>query len=119
MRITLEQAVALALKQNPTQQIGLLNAAESVQDKDISRANLLPQANLKVADAVQRVNLRAEFGGKPLVQGFQFPGHIGPYQTFSAGPTFGTPIFDLSLWKQYQAARSSVDAGQVEQFVDT
>jgi outer membrane protein len=112
MRITLEQAVQLALKQNPTQQIGLLNAAESVQDKDISRANLLPQANLKVTDAVQRVNLRAEFGGKPLVQGFQFPGHIGPYQTFSAGPSFSTPIFDLTLWKQYQAARSSVDAAR-------
>jgi outer membrane protein TolC len=112
LRLTLEQAVALAVKQNPTQQIGLLNAAESVQDKDISRANLLPQANLKVADTVQRVNLQAEFGGKPLVQGFQLPGHIGPFQTFSAGPTFGSPVFDLSLWKQYQATRTSVDAAK-------
>jgi outer membrane protein TolC len=83
-----------------------------VQDKDISRANLLPQANLKVADTVQRVNLQAEFGGKPLVQGFQLPGHIGPFQTFSAGPTFGSPVFDLSLWKQYQATRTSVDAAK-------
>jgi outer membrane protein TolC len=112
LRLTLEQAVALAVKQNPTQQIGLLNAAESVQDKDISRANLLPQANLKVADTVQRVNLQAEFGGKPLVQGFLLPGHIGPFQTFSAGPTFGSPVFDLSLWKQYQATRTSVDAAK-------
>jgi outer membrane protein TolC len=112
LRLTLEQAVALAVKQNPTQQIGLLNAAESVQDKDISRANLLPQANLKVADTVQRVNLQAEFGGKPLVQGFRLPGHIGPFQTFSAGPTFGSPVFDLSLWKQYQATRTSVDAAK-------
>jgi outer membrane protein TolC/ABC-type transporter Mla MlaB component len=112
MRLTLEQAVALALKQNPAQQIGLLNAAESVQDKNVARANLLPQANLKVADQVQRVNLQAEFGGKPLVPGFALPGHIGPYQTFSAGPTFGTPIFDFSLWKQYQAARSQMDASK-------
>jgi outer membrane protein TolC len=112
LRLTLEQAVALAVKQNPTQQIGLLNAAESVQDKDISRANLLPQANLKVADTVQRVNLQAEFGGKPLVQGFRLPGHNGPFQTFSAGPTFGSPVFDLSLWKQYQATRTSVDAAK-------
>jgi outer membrane protein len=112
LRITLEQAVALALRQNPTQQIGLLNAAESVQDKNVARANLLPQADLKVVDQVQRVNLQAEFGGKPLVPGFALPGHVGPYQTFSAGPTFGTPIFDFSLWKQYQAARSQMDASK-------
>jgi outer membrane protein TolC len=46
------------------------------------------------------------------VQGFQLPGHIGPFQTFSAGPTFGSPVFDLSLWKQYQATRTSVDAAK-------
>lgn len=69
-RLTLEQAVTLAIKQNPTQQIGLINAAESVQDKNISRAALLPQADLRVADSANRVNLQAEFGGKPI-----FPGH--------------------------------------------
>jgi outer membrane protein len=116
LRLTLEQAVALAIKQNPTQQIAVLNAAESVQDKNITRATLLPQANLRVADSANRVNLRAEFGGKPLVQGqgFQTPGHIGPYQNFSAGPTFGSSVFDLSLWKRYQAARSNVDAAKAD-----
>lgn len=114
LRLTLEQAVALAIKQNPTQQIAVLNASESVQDKNITRATLLPQANLRVADSANRVNLRAEFGGKPLVQGFQTPGHIGPYQIFSAGPTFGSSIFDFSLWKRYQAARSNVDAAKAD-----
>src|ERR1700739_1859249 len=112
LKLTLEQSVALAIKQNPTQQIAVLNAAESVQDKNISRADLLPQANLQVADSANRANLRAEFGGKPLVPGFQTPGHIGPYQNFSAGPTFGSSIFDFSLWKRYQAARSNVDAAK-------
>src|ERR1700739_165991 len=112
LRLTLEQAVALAIKQNPTQQIAVLNAAESVQDKNITRATLLPQADLRVADSANRANLRAEFGGKPLVPGFQTPGHIGPYQNFSAGPTFGSSIFDFSLWKRYQAARSNVDAAK-------
>src|ERR1700741_1167488 len=86
LRLPLEQAVALAIKQNPTQQIAVLNAAESVQDKNITRATLLPQADLRVADSANRVNLQAEFGGKPLVPGGQLPGHIGPYQIFSAGP---------------------------------
>ena len=114
LRITLEQAVRLALKQNPTQQIAALNAAESVQDKNISRADLLPQANLRVTDSANRVNLRAEFGGEPLVPGAQLPGHIGPYQVFSAGPTFGSSIFDLSLWRRYQASRTNVSAAKAD-----
>lgn len=114
LRFTLEQAVALAIKQNPTQQIAVLNAAESVQDKNITRATLLPQADLRVADSANRANLRAEFGGKPIVPGFQTPGHIGPYQNFSAGPAFGSSIFDFSLWKRFEAARSNVDAAKAD-----
>ncbi len=105
-RLTLEQAVALALKQNPTQQIAVLNAAESIQDKNITRSELLPQASFKVADSANRVNLQAQFGGHPLEN---LPQHLGPYQIFSAGPSFGSTIFDFSLWKRYQAARSNVD----------
>ena len=114
-RLTLEQAVALAIKQNPTQQIGLINAAESVQDKNISRSAFLPQANLRVADSANRVNLQAEFGGKPIFPGSpQLPGHVGPYQIFSAGPTFSSPIIDLSLWRRYQAARENVTASKAD-----
>ena len=118
VRLTLEQAVSLAVKQNPTQQIAVLNAAESVQDKNISRADLLPQASLHVADSANRVNLQAQFGGKPLFPGVGFilPGHIGPYQIFSAGPVFSSTIFDFSLWKRYQAARSNVDAAKADSF---
>jgi outer membrane protein len=112
VKLTLEQAVSLALKQNPTEQIALITAAESIQDKDISRAALLPQAEMKTAYSVNRINLQAEFGGKPLVPGFALPGHVGPYEMFSSGPAFSTPIFDLSLWKQYQSARSNMDAAQ-------
>ena len=58
LRLTLNQAVSLALKQNPTAQIAILTAAESVQDKNVARAALLPQANLSVTDTVERINLR-------------------------------------------------------------
>jgi outer membrane protein len=108
LKLTLEQSVALAIKQNPTQQIAVLNAAESIQDKNIARSELLPQADLRVADSANRANVRAQFGGLPLFPGI--PGHIGPYQIFSAGPTFSGSIFDFSLWKRYQAARSNVNA---------
>lgn len=108
-RLTLEQAVNLALKQNPTQQIAVLNAAESVQDKNITRSELLPQANLKVTDSANRVNLQAQFGGHPIPG---LPQHIGPYQIFSAGPTFGSTVFDFSLWKRYQASRSNIEVAK-------
>jgi outer membrane protein len=109
VRLSLEQAVALALQQNPTQQIAILNAAESVQDKNISRADLLPQADFRVADSANRVNIQAQFGGQRIPG---LPQHLGPYQLFSAGPTFSSSILDLSLWKKYQAARSNVDASK-------
>src|SRR6516164_3491719 len=107
LKLTLAEAVALAVKQNPTEQIALLNASESVQDKNITLAELLPQANLRVADSANRVNVKAEFGGLPLFPGV--PGHIGPFQLFSAGPTFGSSVFDFSLWKRYKASRSNVN----------
>jgi outer membrane protein len=114
MRLSLEQAVALALKQNPTEQIGVLNAAESIQDKNITRSALLPQADLRASESLNRINLTAEFGGKPLVPGEKLPGHIGPYQIISAGPAFGTEIFDLALWRRYQASRANVDASNAD-----
>jgi outer membrane protein TolC len=111
LKLTLEQSVALALKQNPTQQIAVLNALESVQEKNITRSELLPQADLRVADSANRINVVAQFGGN-VPPSFIFPEHIGPYQLFSAGPTFSSSVIDLSLWKKYQAARSNVNASK-------
>jgi outer membrane protein TolC len=111
LRLTLGQAVNLGLKQNPTQQIAVINGLESVQDKNIARSEFLPQANLGVGDSANRVNLYAQFGGT-LPPQFPFPQHIGPYQIFSAGPTFGSSIIDLSLWKHYQASKTDVGAAK-------
>ena len=106
LRLTLDQAVGLALKQNPTAQIAILQAAQSEQDKNIARADLLPQANANISDEAQKVNLLAEFGGRTPFPGF--PKTLGPYQVFSAGPSFGTPVFDLTLWRRYQAAQNTL-----------
>ncbi|MGC2284018.1 MAG: TolC family protein [Candidatus Acidiferrum sp.] len=108
LRLTLNQAVSLALKQNPTEQIAVITAAESVQDKNVARAALLPQANLNVSDTAERLNLTA-FIGK------SFPGfsqHVGPFQIFSAGPGFSAPVFDLTLFRRYQAARETMNASK-------
>jgi len=108
LRLTLDQAVALALKQNPTAQIAVLTYAQSLQDKNIARADLLPQAQLGVSDAVRRQNIETGIGVR--IPGF--PIHAGPFQIFEAGPSFGAPIFDLTLWRRYQAARDTADASK-------
>ena len=108
LRLTLDQAVGLALKQNPTAQIAVLTAAQSVQDRNIARAALLPQAELEVSDSARRQNIQAGFGGR--IPGV--PQHTGPFQVFTAGPTFGTPVFDLTLFRRYQAARDTADASR-------
>src|SRR5262249_39527287 len=69
LTLTLDRAVGLALKQNPTAQIAVLQAAQSVQDKNIARAALLPQASFTVSDSVRRLNLKEQLG-TPL----PFPG---------------------------------------------
>jgi outer membrane protein len=101
IRLTLDQAVALAVKQNTSAQIAVIQAAEAVQDKNVARAALLPQANLDASDSIRRTNLEANVG-------FRFPGfpqHVGPIQVFQAGPSFSAAVFDLTLWRRYQAER--------------
>jgi outer membrane protein len=110
LKLTLDKAVNLALKQNPTAQIAVLQAAEAVQDKNIARAGLLPTADLKVSDAVRRVNLQEQLGGAIPFPGI--PGHVGPLNIFNAGPTFGTPVFDLTLWNRYRSARDLANASK-------
>lgn len=110
LRLTLDQAVGLALKQNPTAQIAILAAAQSEQDKNIARADLLPQASARISDEAQKVNLRAEFGGVPAFPGL--PKTVGPFQLFSAGPSVSAPVFDLTLWQRFQAARNTASASK-------
>lgn len=110
LRLTLDQAVGLALKQNPTAQIAVLTAAQSVQDKNIARAELLPQASARISDEAEKINVRAQFGGVPAFPGL--PKTLGPFQYFSAGPSVSAPVFDLTLWQRYEAARNAENAGK-------
>ena len=117
VRLSLEQAVNLAVKQNTTAQIAQIVAKQSIEQKNIARAELLPQANLSVGEQWQRINLAAEFGGggfPGLPPGTTFPGHIGPFALFSAGVGFNGQIFDLTLFRRYQSARSSADVSRLD-----
>ena len=110
LKLTLDKAVRMALKQNTTAQIAVLQAAQAVQDKNIARAGLLPQADLQASDAVRRINLQEELGSAIAFPGI--PGHVGPLNIFNAGPTFGMPVFDLTLWSRYRSAREQANASK-------
>jgi outer membrane protein TolC len=111
LKLTLQEAVKLALKQNPQVLIANLNLAQSVQDQNMARAGLLPQADFQTVDRAMRYNIYALFGSK-------FPGipqHGGPFQFFQAGPNFGMPIFDLTLWRRLQSARQGIQASAAQE----
>ena len=110
LRLTLRDAVSLALRQNPEVAIANLNLAESGEGRKIARARLLPQASFQASQQVTRENVAALFGEK--VPGF--PGHTGPFWSTQAGGSFSAPVLDLTLWRRWQAARESVHTSDAE-----
>src|SRR5262249_49969328 len=49
--------------------------------------------------------------------GVQAPGsphHAGPFQVVQAGPVVTMPIFDLTLWRKWQASHQNVKASEAQ-----
>lgn len=111
LRLTLRDAVNIALKQNPQVAIANLNLAESQESKNVARAALLPSASLNVSEDVTRINVGALIGR--TIPGF--PSHSGPFWTTQAGPGFSVPLFDLTLWEKWRASKENIHASQAEQ----
>lgn len=105
LRINLNDAIHLAMKQNPQVQIAALNVATSQQEKLIARSALLPQAGTEISERAEKYSVEA-FIGQPIPG---FPRAAGPFQVFQAGAGFSAPVFDLTLWRRWQAAGESVN----------
>ncbi len=110
LRLTLRDAVNIALKQNPQVAIANLNLAESEEERKIARAGLLPSASFGASEDVTRVNLAAVIGR--TIPGF--PAHSGPFWTTQAGPGFSAPLIDVSLWEKWRASKENVRASDAE-----
>ena len=111
LRLTLHDAVALALKQNPVVILANLGVSQTQQQQNIARSALLPQVAGNVSETVHRVNLQSAIG-------FSFPGfpqHVGPYYVFQYGGTFNAPIFDLTLWNRYRSSKIGVDVSRAQE----
>ena len=111
LRLTLRDAVNIALRQNPQVAIANLNLAENQESRTIARSSLLPSASFRASEAVTRGTLAATLGIS--IPGF--PHHYGPFWAVQAGPAFSTPVFDLTLWEKWRASKENVSAGAAQQ----
>lgn len=100
VRLTLKEAVNLALKQSTDVQIANLDMALRQQDRRVAEAALLPQASLQASEEISRYNLEALIG----LQFAGVPKNVGPFQSIRVGPRFSTPVFDLELIRRYRAS---------------
>ncbi len=111
LKLTLRDAVQIALGQNPQVQIANLNIAESQENQGIARSALLPQVNLSGSESVHRQNLAAAFGRRiPF-----FPAHSGPFWVVQGGPAGSMPIFDLTAWRRWQASKENVTGTRAQE----
>ena len=111
LRLTLKQAVELALRQNPQIAIANLNLAESQEHGNEARSRLLPQASFDASESVHRQKVEALLGVN--VPGF--PRHTGPFWVVDAGVQASVPLIDLTLWRRWQAARESIRTSSADQ----
>ena len=111
LKLTLKDAVGLALKQNPQVILANLQVSQSQQDRLLARSGLLPQANGSLSETVNRLNIHSEFGS--AIPGF--PTHIGPFEVFQIGIGVNAPVFDLTLWRHYRASKMDVDARRAQE----
>jgi outer membrane protein len=111
LRLTLRDAVQMALKQNPQVQIANLNIAVTQENQIVARSALLPQANFAASETVQRDNLEAFLGMR--VQGF--PQHSGPFWLFQGGANGSVPLFDLAAWHRWRQSQETTTGARAEQ----
>ena len=108
LKLSLRDAVQLALKQNPRVILANLDVAVSEQERAISRSALLPQASGRASQNINRTNLEAGIGFRFP----NFPQHVGPYRYEQFGVAFTAPVFDLTLWRRYRASQSAIEGSR-------
>jgi outer membrane protein len=111
LRLTLREAVEMALKQNPQVQIANLNIAVTQENQIVARSALLPQLNLASSEAVQRENLEAFLGTK--IAGI--PQHSGPFWLFQGGSTGSVPLFDLTAWHRWRESKENTTGSRAQE----
>jgi outer membrane protein TolC len=111
LKLTLRDAVGLALKQNPQVILANLGVSQSEQDRALARSALMPQVKGQLSETVNRLNLESAFGAR--IPGFSQ--HIGPFRYEQFGPAFEAPVLDLTLWRRYRASQYGIDSSRAQE----
>jgi outer membrane protein len=108
LRLTLKEAVLLALKQNPQQAIAQLLVAESDRKSQITRSALLPQAGVAALGSLNQYNFQS-------VESLPERKAAGPYQYLQAGPTFSQTILNLPQIRAYQIGKEGTQEARADE----
>ncbi len=111
LKLSMAEAVQTALRQNPQVQIGNIHLALSMQDRAIAASDLMPHAGARISESAVRGNSEALIGQKLPY----FPKQMGPFQVFEAGGGVSSPVFDLTLWRKWQAAGHTVQGAGAQE----
>jgi outer membrane protein TolC len=111
IRLTLRDAVNMALKYN----LGTIESGENAQivrgQRMLALSNLLPQVSAGASENVQQVNL-ATFGFNKLkIQGI--PTVIGPFSYSSVDASISQTLFSFESIQRFRAARTAEQAAQL------
>ncbi|MBS1765791.1 MAG: TolC family protein [Acidobacteria bacterium] len=106
MKLSLKQALQIALKQSPQVQIADLDQAKAQEDARGSKGGLMPSLNAFANGTRTKQNLDA-FLGIPTPGG---PNVVGPFNAGGIGVSAEAPLFDLSLWHKWKAAQADAAA---------
>jgi outer membrane protein len=121
VRLSLKEAVQLAMKQNPQRLIARIVAQQADRTRQIDLSALLPQAGLHADGTLNQYNLAT-------IEKLPRSLDAGPFQTIETGPNFSQTILNLPEIRGYQIGKEGVreaQAGeniareQVTQFVVT
>ena len=110
MPLSLKQALQIALKQSPQMQIAELDQAKAQEDAKASYGGILPSVTGYAQGTRTKQNLDA-FLGIPTPGG---PHVVGPFNAGSIGVSAEAPLFDLSLWHKWKAAKADASAAEAQ-----
>jgi outer membrane protein len=110
LRLTLKEAVQIAIKQNPQRLIASIITQEADRNRQIALSALLPQAGLQAGGVLEQYNLQ-------IVQ--KLPRHqtAGPYQFIQAGPAYSQTILNLPQIRAYQIGKEGVRQGKADESI--
>lgn len=110
VRLTLQEALQVALEQSPRVHQSILALAASGEERRMAAAALLPELSAEAFSQRNKYNLEAQLGTK-------FPGYpsmIGPYTWGQARIDARATLFDMSTYQRWRASQHAETSAKAQ-----